>query len=57
MLIIIIIYIHTHTQIIIHFCVNIHHFRVLYFETSAPQLKIASNFIEIVFKFAKIEYF
>ena len=42
---------------IIYFCVNIHHFRVLYLETSAPQLKIASNFMEIGFKFAEIEYF
>jgi len=26
-------------------------------ETSAPELKIASNFMEIGFKFAEIEYF
>ena len=40
-----------------HFCVTIHHFRVFYLETSAPELKIASNFMEIGFKFAEIEYF
>jgi len=41
-----------------HFCVlTIHHFRIFYLETSAPELKIASNFVEIGFKFAEIEYF
>ena len=40
-----------------HFCVYIHHFRVFYLETSAPELKVASNFMEIAFKFAEIEYF
>ena len=40
-----------------HFCVTIHHFRVFYFETSAPELKIALHFMEIGFKFAKIEHF
>ena len=39
------------------FCVTIHHFRIFYLETSAPELKIASNFLEIGFKFAEIEYF
>ena len=40
-----------------HFCVTIHHFRIFYLETSAPELKIASNFMKIGFKFAEIEYF
>ena len=40
-----------------HFCVTIHHFRVFYLETSAPELKIASNFMDSGFKFAEIEYF
>ena len=35
--------------------VNIHHFRVFYLEASAPELKFASNFMEIGFKLAKIE--
>ena len=36
---------------------NIHHLRTFYLETSAPELKFASNFMEIGFKFAEIEYF
>ena len=40
-----------------HFCVNIHQFRVFYLEPSAPELKIATNIMEICFKLIKIEHF